>query len=222
LDDAAYSIVDLEDGVKKEVISWPDLQAELQKGIGQDLFAPLLASMKKQLDGKTEPDNWVDGNAFAQAFRVAALGKITASIRDMFKDAYPEIMEGAYDKELIYDDRCKGKVLVEVCKNIGIKEVYPTSDILRLELRGRRVVHDLMDVFWEGAKVGGSEIKAKDYPGKIYKLISKNYQWIFDREMAKHPDESWERYFRLQLVTDYITGMTDGFACALHANIFNG
>lgn len=220
-DDAAYAIVDLEDGVKKEVISWQELATKLKNGIG-DLYTPLEASMKAQLDGKTEPDKWVDGNAFAQAFRVAALGIIAAATRDMFKLAYPEIIAGSYDKELVYDDRCQAKPLIEVCKKIGGQDVYPTNDILRLELRGRRVVHDLMDVFWEGAKIGSKEIRAKDYPGKTYKLISKNYRWIFEREMGKRPDGAWERYLRLQLVTDYVTGMTDGFACSLHANLFNG
>jgi dGTPase len=48
--------------------------------------------------------------------------------------------------------------------------LYPSKEILKLELRGRRVVHDLMDLFWEGARVGVADIKAKDYPGKAYKL----------------------------------------------------
>lgn len=223
-DDAVYSVVDLEDGVKKNVIAWPELAEELQRELGTECAGKLLASVTRQLGGREKPDRWVDESAFAQAFRTAALGFIVPAVRKAFtsNEIYDSIRAGTYGSELLMDDRCIAKPLVVACKKIARTTVYPSKEILKLELRGRRVVHDLMDVFWEGARVGSAVIKAKDYPGKAYKLISKNYRWVFEEKMKNNPSGSEERYLRLQLVTDYIAGMTDSFAVSLHETLFNG
>jgi dGTPase len=221
-DDAAYSVVDLEDGIKKDVIEWTELASALKDQIG-DEFTTIQKSVRAQL-GRDEPDRWVDSSAFAQAFRTAALGVIVPAIRKTFTDGnvYESIRSGDYGLELLNDDRCCAKPLVKACKKIGRELVYPSKDILKLELQGRRVIHDLMDVFWEGARVGGKDIKAKDYPGKAYRLISKNCRWVFQKQMDGQPNGALERYARLQLMTDYIAGMTDTFAVSLHGTLFNG
>ena len=222
-DDAVYTVVDLEDGIKKDVIRWTDLVIELKRRIDREMCDMILKSVELQL-GTPEPTRWIDDHAFAQAFRTAALGFIVPAVRKTFmnEQVYEAIRTGAYDKEILQDDVCPAKPLVGACKAIGRELVYPSPAILKLELRGRQVVHGLMDVFWEGARTGGAEIKAKDYPGKAYKLISKNYRWVFEKMMEKGPSRAHERYYRLQLVTDYIAGMTDTFAVSLHTALFNG
>lgn len=222
-DDAVYSVVDLEDGIKKDVIQWAELAEELRHRVGASLFEPILKSIRAQL-GRDEPDRWVDANAFAQAFRTAALSFIVPAIRQVFTrdNIYESIRAGEYDKELLQDEECLAKPIIVACQGIGRDLVYPSKEILKLELRGRRVVHDLMDLFWEGARVGCADIKARDYPGKTFRLISKNYRWVFQRMMEQKPNGAEERYLRLQLVTDYLAGMTDSFAVSLHTALFNG
>lgn len=40
----------------------------------------------------------------------------------------------------------------EACKNLLRDRVFNNSEVLKLEVRGRQVIRDLMSLFWEGAK----------------------------------------------------------------------
>ena len=79
-----------------------------------------------------------------------------------------------------------------------------------------------MDVFWEGALAMPPEgdPDTSTFAGKAAALISRNYRQVFQDSLkdGKLPEE----YSRLQLVTDYVCGMTDSFAKGMHAGLFNG
>ena len=83
---------------------------------------------------------------------------------------------------------------------------------------GRRVIHDLMDVFWEGALEGSNN--KKGFAGKIFDLTSRNYRVVYEKAIKER--EFPEKYCSMQLMTDYICGMTDTFACTLHKRLTNG
>ena len=53
-------------------------------------------------------------------------------------------MAGGYHRELI--DDCSAAPLIQACKELGKKFVYCFDDVLRLEIMGRYVIHDLMDI----------------------------------------------------------------------------
>ena len=49
---------------------------------------------------------------------------------------------------------------------------------------GRRVIHDLMDIFWEGA-LTGSKAK-KGFSRKIYDLTSQNYRVVYEEAKKRY------------------------------------
>jgi len=106
------------------------------------------------------------------------------------------------------------------CKAVGRKHVYSSTQTLRLELLGRRVIHDLMDIFWEGVSAYDGATQKPGFPDKIYNLLSRNYRAVF--EQAFKNSELPKSYHRFQLVTDYVCGMTDTFACKLHSELTHG
>jgi dGTPase len=141
-------------------------------------------------------------------------------------------MSGNYHKELFEDS--KACSLIKACKKAGIKHVYFAEQNLKLEVMARRIIHDLMDIFWEGTK---GEVGGRKFADKILALMSENYRTVFknaqeppkvlneyhavlnkSRGKTKLP----ENYCCMQLVTDYICGMTDTFACTLHRQLTNG
>ena len=83
---------------------------------------------------------------------------------------------------------------------------------------GRKIIWDLMDIFWEGLEHKGPP--KGSFAKKIWDLLSQNYRSAF--EHALKDEKLPEAYCRLQLLTDYICGMTDTFAAELHRRLMNG
>lgn len=223
-DDIVYSVVDLEDGIKRRVFNWGHLKEYLDKKCHNNpVFKRSIKLAEEQLrKAKFKSDGPAYDEAMAQAFRIAAISELAIVVMKVFEQRYEQIMKREYDDELVFDSKSEAASFVEACKKYAREYLYTSSDILKLEIRGRRVIHDLMDLFWESVcdlSSGSFPVSTKQYPGKIYLLISENYRHVFEKRLkkgAEHP-----KYCKLQLVTDYLAGMTDPFACRLHRELTN-
>lgn len=234
-DDIVYSAVDLEDGIKKGAISWKELKEEFEKrGEDNERGLRLIGEAEENIEERLEKSDLEEYSEFsdqsraeahAKMFRTAAIREHVTAVVDEFVERYRDIMGGQYHGELVEDGDTGD--FVETCKRIAADEVFTSSDILRLETMGRRVIHDLMDFFWEGVNEAPYEDPKsfKRFPRKTYELMSENYRAVFRRDQTEERIEESDlliEYRRLQLVADYISGMTDNFACSLHEKVTNG
>jgi len=217
-DDAVYNTVDIEDGFKKRILDWALIKDELKKEAGND---QLLKDVFKWAEERVDKaDVSFQGHAregaLVQYFRVRAIGQIITSAAKVFQDNYAAIMAGKYHGELVEDS--KAKVLLNACKTLNRSRVYCSEETLKLELMGRKIIWDLMDLFWEGVR----EIPPREnsFAKKAYNLLSDNYISVF-KQAIENPAMP-EKYYQIQLVTDYICGMTDTFAVELHRRLVNG
>jgi dGTPase len=218
-DDIVYSTVDIEDAVKKGIIDWDLIAKQLKAEVNPAIFKELKRRMGRYLKSATvKLDGKNRGEAYSQIFRIFAIGILVPSVVEVFKAKYDEIMAGKYHGELVKD--CSAKTLVKTCKTIGKKYIYCSSETTRLEVMGREIIHDLMDIFWQGASHTEKHKENKDFPYKIYSLMSENYRTVFEKTLKK--DDLPIQYCQMQLVTDYICGMTDSFAQTLHQHLKNG
>jgi dGTPase len=219
-DDMVYSVVDIEDGIKKGVICWRDVHDVLEKAkndskIAEKVFTDCVLGAEKRIDDAPFPvRNWDE--AVSTYFRTLVIVKAQDAVRRSFMEHYEPIMNGAYDKEILYDSDMGS--FYDVLKNqLNFKRVYNSKETLRLELLGRNVITFLLDTFWQAER---SE-KTKTFPQKIYNLLSQNYRTVFENpipEEANLPEE----YRKILLVTDYICGMTDSFALNLRRELQHG
>lgn len=217
-DDIVYSAVDLEDGLRKGVLSWNRLQERLLAE--EALIGPLLDELQERseeyvnrgslgLRGKHRDE------ALVQIFRTYAITKNVEAAADAFLENYAAIMDGTFHSELLKVGNTSA--FVRACKRVGRKDVYVAKSILRLEVLGRAVITDLCDLFWEGAE--NAPDPPRGFGARLYGLLSSNYRTIFESQIRNgFPVE----YCRLQLVADYLSGMTDSFAADLHRQLFNG
>ena len=223
-DDTVYSVVDLEDGIKKRVITWPQLRERLVEYSHGDreLLDCCFDSAEKMLarGRQCDPTVETDDEAMAVAFRVYAINHLVKATVDTFEEKYDAIMAGEYHGELIEDGRAAS--LRSACYQAGKFHVYCADQNLRLEVMGRRVIHDLMNIFWDAVadKRSSSAGRSSEFSQKAYKLMSRNYRTVY--KAACKEGRLPEEYCCMQLVTDYICGMTDTFACMLHRQLTNG
>ena len=195
----------------------------MPSGAGADSVTRALAIQDSILKaGRSDVPTDLDDDIKTAAFRTAAISIMTDGAFMVFRDRYGEIIEGRYLGALLKES--SAGELEKCLRNIGATQVYPRRSTLTLELMGRQVIGDLMDLLWEGAAelpVKGSP-DTTDFPGKAAALISPNYRKIFQHFVSDASRKLPEAYHRFQLVTDYICGMTDSFAKRLHAELFNG
>ena len=219
-DDIVYLPADVEDAVKKNVLSWRKLREQLDAANATPVKTALEDQKKILLASNSQVPSVAD-DIEASAFRSAAIKIMVEGAFEVFKAQYNDIMCGKYQGALLRDSSAKD--LAKRLREIGEEHVYPTRSTLTLELMGRKVIGDLMDIFWEGAEelptTGPSN--TSEFAGKIGALFSENYRRVFQNSVAASTGLP-VAYHRFQLVTDYICGMTDSFAKRLHGDLFNG
>ena len=110
------------------------------------------------------------------------------------------------------------------------KHIYKDRNITQNELIGYKIITELLEEFvdavlkldfrkkdiYDFTNLNSNNLLKKEE--KIFNLISKNFIEQFKKETAEVDVDSFEHvYFRLRLVVDYISGMTDGYALEIHS-----
>ncbi|WP_223639331.1 dGTP triphosphohydrolase [Corallococcus sp. EGB] len=229
-DDMVYATVDIEAGVKKGIVSWPEVEALLEKHDDSGMAKTVLKSVHDYIEKADTPlEGRARDEALAQHFRTVVIGEAKREILAAFHKHYARLMQGEALEQGDLISASGASRLIEVCKRFGRERVYNAPETLRLETLGRRVIHGLMDIFWEGARACPVPMDpvskawkkfCKSPEGKVYNLLSRNYRTAF--EAACKNSSLPSLYHRYQLVTDYVCGMTDTFACDLHAQLTHG
>jgi dGTPase len=220
-DDIVYSTVDLEDGIKKHCMGWDLLEEELLKKCGSECLKRSLSKAKEKIEPAGLTGQSRD-EAMAIGFRTFAIPEMVAATIRTFDAEYDAIMAGEYAHEILYKSEAGG--LAETCKDIARERVYVSSEVLKREIMGREIIFDLLDLYWEAAQAFDSGKDLKGFSKKIYDQISSNYRRIFQGNMLNSGAQGGPpaQYFRMQLITDQVSGMTDSFAVKLHRELKNG
>ena len=178
-DDCVYSICDLEDGVKKGIISFSEMGEHLEKAakeiakeeaeqsgasakdsneLGENAAALLkrlkenaLARVNTGAESGPSLSGTAREDAYMQMFRVLAIGTIVNSACDAFIKNYDLIMGGHFEGDLIESDNSwAARTIVKAAKTLGRKRIYCTRPTLELELRGGHIICSLLDLLWKG------------------------------------------------------------------------
>jgi dGTPase len=220
-DDIAYSTVDLEDGIKKGCLDWQTFESELTNGADGEITSAILEATRKKILPAKLPRKAHD-EAMSIAFRTNAIFEMTKAAGLSFETNYDAIMSGKCATSLLNGSSVS--TLVSTCKKIAGKYVYSSPSTLKLELMGRKIIWDLLSLFWEAAEHIGSAAKFPPFAERCYALLSENYRNVCTdnvQSSKKHTAVPTD-YYRMQLITDQVCGMTDTFAVNLHRELTNG
>jgi len=218
-DDIAYATVDLEDGIKKKCLDWDTIEQHLRNEAPGKATDDILWLTHEKID----PAKFIGSQrdeALSIGFRTYASIVMTNAAIDSFKRNYDHIMAGRYRRSLLKDSNAAQ--VLSCLKQIGRRYVYSSPQTLKLELMGRRVISDLLTLFWEGASYAGSDQTIPPFAERALNLISRNYRSVCNDNIMLALGGLPADYFRMQLATDWVCGMTDTFAVTLHKELFNG
>ena len=224
-DDIAYKTADIEDAVKKGLISFEDLIGDLkserysgacrndEEKAEYEALVEKLAELRKRSEtrGVSGPDvnavqNWI---IHVQTY---LLRRATRS----FCDNYAAIMSGSFASDLL--SASKARPISEALSDIAYKRAFLSKQILRLEIAAGTMLDFLLDKLAYAAVDFDTDKKLSSIDKKLMSIISDNYIQNY-RFYSKDKDEGEKLYLRLLLVTDSICGMTDSYAKTLYQEL---
>lgn len=234
-DDIAYTFSDIDDAVKKKLITEADFTKELKKAVkdknGQlnnlEIFRATFKDYMKKNKGSAEPfettiqecmntyRNITIDCCARKIVQLESITNLTSSILPLTTSV--PIMGETID------------LLFDFLGNLMAKYVYRARPIVTNELEGENIMNYLLDEFTkavltvniddDGEATSFSKTNRKEYfhEQKVYSLISSHIRKSFAEKMKKERKNRRIQknnliYYRLQMVTDYISGMTDSYA----------
>ncbi|MFY0685868.1 MAG: dNTP triphosphohydrolase [Cyclobacteriaceae bacterium] len=191
-DDICYSIIDLEDGTRLGLVPF-------------DLTRDLLAEV---IGGKYSPqklDALPDLNEKLGTLRAMTIGQLIQECVEKFLDVEDQLLDGTFDSALT-DTIPSAATLNEITK-LSVKRIYRSKQVLEREASGYNIIEKLMLAFTHAAyHMNKAKPNAKHHAH--YRLIPSHIQ-----SQLEKPDNT--NYRLLQIVNDFVSGLTDGSAIRL-------
>ncbi|MCV9387816.1 deoxyguanosinetriphosphate triphosphohydrolase [Reichenbachiella ulvae] len=193
-DDICYSIIDLEDGFGLGLVSFEQTKNFLAS-ILKEKFQP--AKLEKIPSDKEK----------IGVLRAVAIHTLIEESTQVFLQNEEAMLAGQFD-QAITDLIPSADILEEISK-FSIKNLYQSRQVLEKEAAGFEVIDGLLESFI--LAVYFKYYDQASYSGKhksIFRLLPEDIVYRLDHE-AKSPYQS------MLLITDYVSGMTDGSAIKL-------
>jgi dGTPase len=229
-DDIAYLIVDAEDAVKKQIVSFHDLMAWLDSRQSQEedqLTGWVLKTARRGVAdaraAKLPPAEVNDVSM--QIFRSNAINAMVSAVIREFEARYDEIMTTGLGESLI--NLSIANRFATNMKEFDSQHAYKHRRVLEIELGGFNTIQVLMDLLWRGIveREKFEEVnspRTSPFARYAYGRISENYRRVFEGRLPSGIHAAADlpiRYRELQLLTDMVSGMTDQFAIDLQREL---
>ncbi len=208
-DDIAYSAADIEDGIKLGIINIFDVREIFIKNltVNKDVVINKIDELIKLYSEKN-----LNKSIIIQKFRIHTQRIMIEEIINSFVDKYDEIMNGELEEEII--DISKASDIRKAYKKLQYK-VFDDKNIVKKEIAGWEAIYGLLKIFTKASESPNFKPEGNTYESRLYKMISSSHRIVFE-EVEKYKNEE---YKKLQLIVDFITGMTDSYAINLYQEL---
>lgn len=213
-DDIAYSVLDVDDVLKKEVMSPDDVLVILRHKSPDDPTVNRLLTRFRDIENKLQrPDAQRDVKI--QYLRAFFLEALVTHASDQFIGNFSAIFDFSHTMPLMDNSK-----LCSDLKDIAKTYAFNNSLVLKTEAQGAAALDGLMCAFWsaisERKKIDDIESKKLSARSSyIFSLISPNYVQQSNPPGNCGSGASGLRYRELRLLTDMVSGMTDSYAIRL-------
>ena len=226
-DDISYLTADLEDSVEKGILSLDEVYNIITSECTKQNEEFLLEIINKQYEKAKKNDEPYQFNMFFTFLRVTLVTNFVKHVSNVFIENHKAIFEGSFNHALLeYDKTSKYYKALKVLKDISTKYIYQNKEVQTLELQAYTILNGLFDVYKPILELTTNDFSKLLKDEKIDCFISKRlikrisskqivaYQNDIKKLNADNIEEYniLEFYYRVRLVIDYISGMTDDFA----------
>ncbi|MDD5372345.1 MAG: dGTPase [Sulfurimonas sp.] len=226
-DDISYLTADLEDSVEKGILSLDEvynlIKSECEKE-GEDYLLEVIDDKYKKAKENEEPYQF---SMFFTLVRAQLVTSLVYHVVDIYLDNHEAIFNGEFNFALLnYDTKSKYYKAIKILEKISLKYIYQNKDVQELELQGYAIVNGLLDIYKPLLELNADDFSAllKDekidcfVAMRLIKRISSKQIVAYknDVKMLENKDKETcqilEFYYRVRLIIDFISGMTDDFA----------
>ncbi|WP_148625026.1 dGTPase [Aliarcobacter cryaerophilus] len=226
-DDISYLTADLEDSVEKGILSLDEVYTLITsecKKRDETFLSQILEKRYKKAKENEEPYQF---NMFFTLVRVDLVKSFVEHVSNIFIENHKVIFEGSFNSALLeYDKTSKYYKALEVLQDISKKHIYSNKEVQTLELQAYTIVNGLFDIYKPLLELTTSDFSKLLEDEKIDCFISKRLiKRISSKQIVAYKNDIkklntdnieeyniLEFYYRVRLIIDYISGMTDDFA----------
>jgi len=191
-DDICYHVIDLEDGCRLGLVEFEEVKYLLAEVIGNgfsDKKLNRLPSLNEKLG----------------ILRAMAISELISQCSDIFQDKEPEIMRGEFDSGLaglIPSSEALNKII-----DLSTSRIYCSKLVSEKETGGFEVIDCLTEAFAAAAYFHYSDRPSPKQKSTL-QLLPEEYKVLLYRQNSV--------YEMLQIITDFISGLTDSHAVRLY------
>ena len=212
-DDISYCIADLEDAVDRRILNQGELLVALRGADEGDYMASLLE------------EALASGRGFFPHFRQHLTRDLVALAAHTYVSDHEAILSGAYPRALLHGQAPAARVL-DTLKRVAREQVFMRPEVEALELEGHAALRGVLSTYscllalpaaqFERllAGNGGSELF---FARRLFHRLSARHLKAYrlavasrDPRFDKCSEQEW--YYRVRLLLDYVSGMTDTYA----------
>ncbi|MHB8336111.1 MAG: dGTP triphosphohydrolase [Ignavibacteriaceae bacterium] len=214
-DSICYHSMDIEDGFNKGYYKVSDI-LEFIKSYTDDTVKNKILEFEIYLKEKINPKINYERTKMVE-LRLFIINNLLDEIIENFLIHMKEIDRGEYYGELIYENKHGlGKAL----KVFEIEKIFNQREVESMELTGKSVIEGLLNHFvfvFLNHKKEDDEFKTE--ANKLFDLISNSMRTVIEIETTQKEIYKLNDYYKLRLIVDYISGMTDQFALKLYQKL---
>lgn len=211
-DDISYCIADLEDAVDRRILSQSELRRALARADEGEYMQALLQESRQAPEG------------FFPHFRQRLTDDLVALAAQTYLAEHEAILCGSYPHALLSGQAPAARVL-ETLKQVAREQVFMRPEVEALELEGYAALRGVLSTYscllalpepqfarlLAGA--GGGELF---FARRLFHRLSARHLKAYrlavasiDARFQRRAEQEW--YYRMRLLLDYVSGMTDTY-----------
>ncbi|QXR34273.1 dNTP triphosphohydrolase [Alcaligenes aquatilis] len=217
-DDIAYSVLDVDDVLKKQVMSPDDVLVILRHKLHENSTVTKLLSRFREVEKKTMSPH-AQHDIKIQYLRAFFIEALVTHASEQFIQNIGTIFDFSHQMPLMDNSQ-----LCSALKKIAKQYAFNNPLVLRTEALGAAALDGLMCAFWLAIsdRTKFDDIKSRRKSARssyIFSLISPNYIEQACAADVQGSNANGMRYRELRLLTDMISGMTDTYAMRLWSDL---